>query len=81
MRTTLTLDDDIAHKLKAEVRRSGKSFKQVVNDLLRQAVNTPPPTPPPKPFPILTRDLGLRPGLSIDNIGELLDQIEGSFHK
>ncbi len=35
MRTTLTLDDDIAAKLKAEARRSGRSFKAAVNDLLR----------------------------------------------
>lgn len=81
MRTTLTLDDDVAAKLKAEVRRSGNSFKHVVNEFLRRAINTPPPATPPKPFPILTRDLGLRPGLSLDNIGELLEQIEGPFHK
>jgi hypothetical protein len=55
----------------------------VVNELLRKVLSTPPPSTakPPKPFPILARDLGLRPGLSYDNIGELLEQIEGPFHK
>ncbi|MGH9510239.1 MAG: ribbon-helix-helix domain-containing protein [Terriglobales bacterium] len=81
MRTTLTLDDDIAAKLKAEVRRTGNPFKQVVNEMLRRAINTPPPASPQKPFPILVRDLGLRSGLSLDNIGELLEQIEGPLYK
>src|SRR5215831_21071728 len=35
MRTTLTIDDDIVAKINAEMRHSGKSFKQTVNDALR----------------------------------------------
>jgi len=81
LRTTLTLDEDVAARLKAEVRRTGTSFKQVVNEVLRRGMNTPLPAPPQRPFPILVRDLGLRPGYSFDNIGELLEQIEGPFYK
>ncbi len=81
VRTTLTLDDDLAARLKAEVRRSGNSFKQVVNEVLRRGIDSPPPAAPARPFPILVRDLGLRPGLSLDNIGELLEQIEGPLYK
>ena len=36
MRTTLTLDDDVAARLKAEARRTGKPFKQLVNECLRR---------------------------------------------
>jgi hypothetical protein len=35
MRTTLTLDEDVVAKLKAEARRSGKAFREVVNETLR----------------------------------------------
>ena len=35
MRTTLTIDDDIARQIRKVVARSGKSFKAVVNDTLR----------------------------------------------
>jgi predicted nucleic acid-binding protein len=35
VRTTLTLDDDVAVRLEREVRKRGDSFKAVVNDLLR----------------------------------------------
>jgi hypothetical protein len=37
MRTTVTLDDDVDAMLRAEVRRTGRSFKQVVNELLRES--------------------------------------------
>ena len=82
MRTTLTLDEDVARRLKAEMRRSGKPFRDVVNDCLRAALSsTPRPTRRP-PFVVKTRDLGaLRPGLTLDNIGALLDAAEGPLHR
>lgn len=80
MRTTLTLDDDVAAKLKAEVRRSGNSFKQVVNDVLRRELNKPAEKKL-APFKVKARDLGLRPGYSYDNVWELIEQIEGPDYK
>ncbi len=35
MRTTLTIDDDVARQIRKVVAKSGKSFKTVVNDALR----------------------------------------------
>jgi hypothetical protein len=83
VRTTLSLDEDVAGRLKAEVRRSGKPFKEVVNEYLRQALaartNDRPRQPP---FRVQARDLGaLRPGLSLDNIGDLLEAAEGPTHR
>jgi len=82
MRTTLTLDSDVAAKLKAEIRRTGKSFKQSVNDLLRMALNRPRKPSGTPAFKVRARDLGrLRSGLSLDNVGELLEQAEGPGHQ
>ena len=82
MRTTLTLDEDVAAKLKAEVRRSGKSFRDIVNDTLRHGLVEKRAATHRRPFKVLARDLGnLRPGLSLDNVGELLEQLEGSLHR
>jgi hypothetical protein len=82
VRTTLTLDEDVASRLKAEVRRSGKPFKEVVNDCLRHALSTRHPRKPEPPFEIRPRDLGpLRPGLSLDNISDLLEAAEGPLHR
>ena len=82
MRTTLTLDDDVASRIKAEVRRSGKPFKEVVNERLRLTFASRPDKPAEAPFEIRPRDLGaLRPGLSLDNIGALLEAAEGEAHR
>ena len=81
MRTTLTLDEDVAAKLRAEMRRSGGTFRDIVNDTLRRGLATHHATPPPKPFRIAPRDLGLRRGISLDNIAELIEQMEGPVHR
>jgi Ribbon-helix-helix protein, copG family len=82
VRTTLTLDEDVAERLKAEARRSGKPFRAVVNECLRFALTRPKVRPRGAPFVVQARDLGtLRPGLSLDNIGELLEAAEGPLHR
>jgi hypothetical protein len=81
VRTTLTLDDDVAAKLKAEARKSGEPFKQVVNRVLRAALNGQKQLKSLPPFKIKPRKMGLRPGLSFDNIEQLLEQGEGPLHR
>jgi len=82
MRTTLTLDEDVAAELKAEMRKSGKSFRDIVNDTLRHGLVEKRAATRRRPFKAEARDLGnLRPGLSLDNVGELLEQVEGSLHR
>lgn len=79
MRTTVTLDEDVAAKLRAEARRTGKPFKTVLNECLRVALSAARRRARPASFRIEPRDLGaLRPGLSLDNIAELLDLVEGA---
>jgi hypothetical protein len=41
MRTTLTLDDDVATKLKDFARRKNVSFKEAVNSVLRRGLVAP----------------------------------------
>jgi plasmid stability protein len=76
MRTTLTLDDDVAAKLKGEARRGGRSFKEIVNETLRRGLASQRAASPRKAFRVEARDLGLKPGLSLDNVAELLEQVE-----
>jgi plasmid stability protein len=82
MRTTLTLDDDVAAKLRAESRRTGRSFRDVVNEALRHGLATRRSGAASRQFRVETRDLGgLRPGLSLDSIANLLETIEGPLHR
>lgn len=81
VRTTLTLDEDVAAKLKAAARRSGRAFRDVVNEALRRGLVNDRPARR-KPFRVHARSLGgTRPGLSLDNVGALLQQIEGPSHR
>jgi hypothetical protein len=78
MRTTLTLDDDVAAKLKAESRRAGRPFRDVVNGTLRRVLASRRATSQRQPFTVEARDLGnLKPGLSLDHVAELIEQVEG----
>jgi len=38
MKTTLTLDDDVASRLETEASRSGRPFEQLANEYLRVAL-------------------------------------------
>ncbi len=82
MRTTLTLDDDLAERLKAEMHRTRRPFRDVVNETLRIGLASQRSARPREPFRVVTRDLGeSRPGLSLDNVADLIDQVEGPRHK
>jgi hypothetical protein len=82
MRTTLTLDDDVAAKLKAESRRAGKPFRVMVNDTLRRGLASRRATAQPQAFKVRARDLGdLKPGLFLDRVAGLIEHVEGSLHR
>jgi hypothetical protein len=78
VRTTLTLDDELAAKLEAEARRTGLSFKEIVNNTLRIGLASKRGRLPRQPFTV--KPLKLEPidsNLSFDNIEALLDQVDG----
>jgi hypothetical protein len=82
MRTTLTLDDDVAARLKAESRRTGKPFKTVVNEHLRAALSRQRALKALPPFRLAPQDLGgPLPGRSYDDIGALLEDVEGTHSR
>jgi hypothetical protein len=82
MRTTLTLDDDVAAKLQAESRKTGRPFRQVVNEYLRAGLAQRRAVKQVAPFRVEPLSMGAPPaGHSYDNIGALLDEIEGPEHR
>lgn len=76
MRTTVTFDDDVAALLKKEMRKSGEPFKQVLNRAVRSGLSSPM-QPRRKPFKVKPWNLQPPPGLSFDNVQELLDVLDG----
>ncbi len=76
VRTTLTLDDDVAAKLADLIRETGRPFKVVVNETLRNGLNAKKALSSPDRFVVKPRRLGLRTGFTYDNVSELLEEIE-----
>lgn len=70
MRTTLTLEPDVAALVEAERARTGESFKQVVNRLLRRSAHRRPDGPVELP-----RHPG-RPLLDIRDISAVLTALD-----
>ena len=69
MRTTLTLDDDLAERLADVARESRKPFKAVVNETLRRGLGNSVSKLPP--FVIKARPMNLRPGIDPRRLNEL----------
>ncbi len=75
MRTTLTLEPDVAEKLRLRMSREKISLKRAVNEALRAGLAQSDSKPKVKfkvePFPA-----GLRPGIDPNKLGQLLDEME-----
>jgi hypothetical protein len=81
MRTTLTLDDDVAvliERLKSERRWT---LKQIVNQALREGLRKMDEPVPPQPFRTKTASLGRCLVGNIDNIAEVLAIAEGEGYR
>jgi hypothetical protein len=76
MRTTITLDPDVAAALEQLRRAEGRGMSEVVNDLVRAGLSTPTSR---RVFVQQTADLG--PGIDITNVAEALEQLEGPSHR
>jgi hypothetical protein len=82
MRTTLTLDDDVAAKLQTELQRAGRPFREIVNETLRRGLESRRAIAQRRAFKVTARVLGnLKPGLSLNNIAELVEHVEGSLNR
>ena len=76
MRTTLTLDDDLAGLLKQRARELGIPFKEAVNRTIRAGLGEAAAArrrPAPKTIP---HSFGFRPGVDVDKLGQLADELE-----
>lgn len=66
MRTTLTLDPDVAQLLKEEAHRQRKSFKEVVNQAIRQGLASQAGRPAPGRYRVRPHKATLQPAQVID---------------
>ena len=76
MRTTLTLDSDVAERLTGELRRTGKSLKTVVNEALRAGLGLTGKRRRGPRFVVEPHRFGFRPGVDPDRLNQLVDELE-----
>ncbi len=75
MRATLTLDPDVARRLEMEVRRCGRAFKEIVNEALRVGLGMTDKAVRPKRFVVKPHSFGFRPGVELDRLNQLVDEL------
>lgn len=80
MRTTLTLDADVAERLRLETASGRHSFKEIVNDRLRAGLGLKT-VRARKRFGVSPHSSGYVPGVDASKLNQLVDELDAeSFH-
>jgi hypothetical protein len=75
MRTTLTLEPDVAIRLKRRMTAKKLTLKAAVNQALRAGLAIEDP-PARVPFRVEPWDFGFKAGIDLDKLGQLADDLE-----
>ncbi len=81
MRTTLTIDDDIADFLREQSKLHEKSFKQVVNETLRRGMSPGHDSKRRQPFRVKPVKGGYMPGVDPTNPKDFLNQLDDEYYR
>jgi hypothetical protein len=76
MRTTVTLDPDVAKLLEEEEARQRKSFKEVVNDAIRRGLAPQARQRDRQSYRVRPHKTTLRAGLDAVGFNRLVDELE-----
>ena len=77
MRTTLTLDKDLAHALREEARHSGRPLKRIVNETLRAGLAARKAPAARRRYRLRPVSLGgVLPGVDLDKALRLAEALE-----
>jgi hypothetical protein len=63
------------------MKKTGKSFKETVNETLRVGLLGRQQIQKQKPFKVRAKNLGLKPGYSLDKVWDLIEEVEGPDYK
>jgi hypothetical protein len=81
VRTTLTLDDDVAARLR-RLRSPERTFKELVNDTLRAGLDAiEQPAPRPRRGYTRPADLGEPLVANVDDVWGVIAAVEGDDHR
>ena len=81
MRTTLTIDEDLAIQIEERRKSDGHSLKEVINALLREGLRADPQAAAPRPYRTRTFALRLRSGVDPMKFNQLADELETEAYR
>jgi len=76
MRTTLTIDDDLARALREKAHQTGSPFKEIVNKAIRAGLEQIDKPGHKRPYKCKSYSLGYPPRADLDRALNLADHLE-----
>ncbi len=80
MRTTITLEPDVAEKVRQAGRSGTQSQKQIINEALRRGLQAGRQKSKPKPYKIEPFDSPFRAGIDTAKLNQIVDEFEAEAH-
>lgn len=77
MRTTLTLEPEVAERLQAEAKLGKRSFKEIVNEALKRGLGLDE-RPPVEAFRVTPHASAFLPGVDPGKLNALVDELEAA---
>jgi hypothetical protein len=83
MRTTLTLEPDVARKIQSKIKQNGKGLKEVINEALRLGLleQEKMQSQPRKPFKVMSFSGKPRKNFNFDKPWSVIQEVEGPRYK
>ena len=78
MRTTLTIDPDVAQLLQQEMRRTDRNMKTVVNDALRRGLGAQGKLPRLPSFKVEPHAFVFKTDVDTGRLNQLADELEAA---
>jgi len=76
MRTTVTLDPDVAMKIKKRMADKKLTFKETLNQTLRYGLKAVEKEKKRAPFKVIPHSFGFKPGVDLNRLNQLVDELE-----
>jgi hypothetical protein len=76
MRTTVTIDDHLSRQLDDRMRKTGRSFKETLQELLILGLSASAKPAKQESFRIRSKRMGLRPGIDPSALHDLDTDLE-----
>jgi hypothetical protein len=80
VRTTMTIDDDLAGLLKQRARELGVPFKEAVNRTIRAGLGEAAKSRRGRALRTVPHSFRFKPGVDLDKLGQLADELEAEAY-